>query len=433
MQAIHKNFAALLIVASAILLPATGIQAGDMYASGFYTRGAATSDYLDRDDAVMSPEYFAVSSKWALIPRVRLSATYESNATLNADVRDDATTVYLVPGVLLMYGRRQHNHLYLDSGLIIPLRTETEGVSEKPSLMLVAGGLVQGPKSSLHARAGYRRIENVDTLVGARILRHDYTGDVALEQTVSRKTSLGAVAHVGRFEYEEEAYTDYWRYYGAGRFFYRVFPRSDMYVQAGAGQDRLDGDARFLGDADFYDVSLGVRGQQSTKTSVGGSVGYRWREARYAEGRDVDHYIAMLEASTNPFGLTRFSAGWQADIRPAIASPGYATVDQRGTLGASRRILTERLRGNAAIFAGQGTYYGSRVSADEEKPLYYDGRRDEYWGYSLGLDWWTKENISFGLSYSYFENRGARNGVRDNRDETSYDNGRWSARMSWNY
>lgn len=407
---------------------------GDMYAAGFHTRGVAASDYLDRDDAIMSPEYFAISSKWALIPRITLTSSYENNPTLNSGVREDATTVYLVPGALLMYGRRQHNHVYLDSGLIIPVYTETEGISEKPSLMLVAGGLLQTGRSSLHGRLGYRRIENVDTLVGARIVRDDYTGDVALERRVSRKTSLGALANVGRFEYDNAAYTDYWRYYGAGRLYYRVFPRSDVYLQAGAGQDRLDGDARFAGDADFYDVSLGFRGRQTAKTSVGGNVGYRWRDARYAQGRDVEHYIAAVEASTNPLGLTRFTAGLQADIRPAIASRGFTTADQRGTLSVSRRIITERLRGQGSLFVGQIDYYGPRTAAPEEDaPTFYDGRRDEYWGYSLGLDWWTRYNFSFGISYSYFESYGARNGARDVRDLSSYDNGRWGIRGSWNY
>jgi len=215
-----------------------------------------------------------------------------------------------------------------------------------------------------------------------------------------------------------------------------VFPRSDMFLQAGAGRDRLDGDARFQGDADFYDVSLGFRGQQSPKTSLGGTVGYRWREARYDQGRDVENYIASLHASTTPFGFTRFRGELRTDIRPAVASRGFTTVDQRGTLGASRRIMTERLRGQIAFFAGQVDYYGSRdqsAATDDQAEVIYDNRRDEYWGYSLGLDWWAQYNFSFGISYSYFENNGARNASRDIRDLTSYDNGRWGIRASWNY
>ncbi len=423
------------LVLFSLLVAGSGLQAEDRYTAGFYTRGVETTDDLDREDAVFSPDYIALSTKWALVPRITLSTTYENNPTLNANRREEATAIYLVPGALLMYGRRHHNHVYLDSGLILPLYTETDGISEKPSLMLVLGGLFQTEKSSLHARAGYRRIENVDTGAGARIIQDDYTADVALEHTVSQKTSLGLLGNVGRFEFNEAGYTDYWRYYGAGRVYYRVFPRSQLFLQAGLGQDRLDKQEDSLGNATFHDLSVGVRGLRSTKSSIGGRLGYRWRETRKAGGHyNVEHYIGSLEAKTSPFGVTVFTADLQADIRPAIASSGLATVDQRGTLGLSRRIYTESVRGHAAVFLGQMDYYGTpQASADGEVDAYYDGRRDVYWGYRVGLDWWTRHNLSLGVFYSYFEQNAARNGLHAIRDVASYDNGRWGGRMSWNF
>ena len=417
-----------------------GAYAVDAYTSGFYTRGMEATDFMDRDDSILAPFYQPLPRRWALLPRITVTASYEDNPTLSTDDPEDTTTVYVVPGLMLVYGQRQRNHLYLDGGLIIPVHTQSGDVSEEVSYLLAAGGVFRFGKSSLSSRLGYRQMENVDTLVGARMVRRDYTGSLSGERRVSRKFSVGAMANAIRFDFDDDArYTDYWRYYGAGQVYYQLNPRNDVYLQGGMGQDRMDGsDAAQLGDADFHDVSIGLRGRQTPKTTLAGRLGYRWREARNVDGLSSDHYIAALEASTSPMGVSVFRAEWQADIRPAVSSIGFSTVDQRGTFAVHRRVVTDRLRGQASLFVGQVDYTGPAESGDGRAaeggvvPV-YDGRQDQYWGYSLGLDWWTHYNFSFGISYSYFENDGARNGSGDVQALTSYDSSRWGLRASWNY
>ncbi len=413
------------------------VLATDTYTSGFYTRGIEAADYLERDDGMLAPYHVALPSRWALLPRVTLSASYEDNPTLSTAAAEAASTVYVVPGLMLVYGQRQRNHLYLDSGMIIPVYSDHDALGEEPSYLLTAGGVFRTGRTALQARLGFRQMENVDTLVGARLVRRDYTGSLALEREVSRKLALGASASVNRFMFDDPRYSDYWQYYGAGQVFYHITPRNDIFLQGGVGQDRIDGNGRDLGDADFHDLSIGLRGQQTPKTSVAGRLGYRWREPKAAEGNDINHYIAALEANTSPFGVTKFTAEWQADIRPAISYSGFSTIDQRGTLSATRRIIREQLRGTAALFVGMvdydGTPLGGEEGAGDAAVIVYDGREDRYWGYSLGLDWWTRQNLSFGISYSYFENEGARNGSGMARDLTSYESSRWGLRASWNY
>jgi len=230
---------------------------------------------------------------------------------------------------------------------------------------------------------------------------------------------------------------DYRRYYGAGRFYYRITPKSDGFAQAGAGRDDLDTGASRRGDADFYDLSLGVRGKQSVKTSMSGRIGYRWRRPIEDGFRDVNHYIAALRGETTPLGLSTFSAEWSADIRPAISQAGYSAVDQRLTAGVSRRIISERLRGQASLFYGMVDYYGAEGRPadvrEEDVPRVFDGREDDYWGYSLGLDAWMRRHFSMGISYAYFENRGGRGGSAEDRGRASYGTERWGLRASWNY
>ncbi len=111
-------------------------------------------------------------------------------------------------------------------------------------------------------------------------------------------------------------------------------------------------------------------------------------------------------------------------------------IDQRLSLGAARRIITNRLRGQANVHAGQIEYRGPiQESAQRETDfsLIYDRRRDEYWGYSLGLNYRTKHHVSFGLSYAYIENRAARDADRDVQRASSDDRSLWTIRFSWNY
>ncbi len=409
----------------------------DYYASGFYTRGVDAATYVESEDAAFAPFYIPLQSHWLLLPRITVSSAYEDNATLNSGPSENATTVYAVPGLLLVYGHPGRNHLYTDAGLIIPLYRSSDRVDEKPSYMLAAGGMYRTGKSSIHARAGYRRLENVDTLVGARIVKQDYTGDLDLEHRLSTKSSAGLVGGVSFHDFEEDRYINYWRYYGGGRLYRRVTPKSDGYLQLGIGRDDLQGVHGRSGDADFYDVSVGMRGRQSVKTSVSGRIGYRWRRPVDDDLDDVNHYIASLNAETTPFGLTTFTGDLMADIRPSITDAGFATVDQRATAGVTRRLFSERLRGQASLFYGQVDYYGTEgrpVDIDDGRASeVYDGRGDEYWGYSLGLDWWLKHNFSVGVSYSYFENRGNRSGSEEERDRASYSSERWGLRASWNY
>lgn len=423
------------IAACAALMVAGQVTARtDYYTSGFYTRGTDVAYYMDQGGETIDPFYVPVQN-WSLLPRITLTASHDDNIFLNSRNEESATTIDLVPGLLLIYGRPDNNHLYTDASMIIPVYDSSDELDQNPSYLLTLGGVYKTGKSQIDGRLGYRRAENADTLVGARIVKEDYIGAVGLEHRVSTKSSVGFDGTVEWHEYDEDSYVDYQRTYGAGRIYHRMTGKSDGFIQLGVGADDLDAPGN-QGDADFYDVSLGLRGKQSPKTSISGRVGYMWRTFKDDTNDDVDHWIASLGAETTPFGLTTFTADITADIRPAVNSLGSSAVDQRFMLGANRRLFSERLRGNGSIYYGYVDYYGPNgrpADFEVDSDLVYDGRSDEYWGFSLGLDWWTRKNFSVGLTYSYVENMGSRDGTAEEQDLTSYESGRWVLRMSWNY
>lgn len=426
-------------LAGAVLLVGIAFHAAwaspDYYTAEFFTRGADAAFYVDSGDTIYDPFYIPVR-RYTLVPRLTILGTREDNLFMNAQ-GTRATTIRAIPGVALIYGRPEARHVFVDYGAIVPLYSTNDAVDDQVSHLVTVGGAYATAKSHLNGRAGYRRLEQVDTLVGARIVKEDYIANLALEHRLSGKTLIGPLGSFERHDFQADRYVDYDRYYGAMRVFYETTPRSQAFVQGGLGHDDLDADSDGWGDADFYDVSLGMRGKPTPKSQVSGRAGYQWREVNRVQGADeaVEHWIASLYGEVNPFGFTTFSSELYSDLRPAVNAAGSTSIDQRWTGSVARRLFIERLRGQASVFFGRVDYRSPRDEPDFRDPdgLVYDGRRDEYWGYTLGLDWRWKHNLSCGLSYSYVDNRAARGAVEEVRNASAYDAGRWQLRMSWNF
>lgn len=422
-------------LAGLLALPPAGRAAVDSYTSGFYTRGVDTASYLDQG-GILDPFYLP-AREVSLVPRVTLEVVHEDNIFLDPDDPDVGTSVNLIPGVLGIWGRPAGNYLYGDYGLVLPLYTSNSAMDDGISHLARLGALYREGKSQIQAELGYRLLtESVDNVVGARIGKQDYIADVNGEYEISGKSSAGLQGRVERNDYDLEEYSDYDRYYGAARLYHRSTPKSQVFVQGGIGRDEPleDRDADLA--ADFYDLSLGVRGKQSPKFHSSGRVGYMWRSYDADQRADTGNWTASLRAESTPFGLTTFGGELYSDIRPAIDDDQTDVIDQGVILSASRRLFIERVRGNATFTLGRIDYTGSRpddpAAAQAEGGLPND-RTDNYWGFSLGADWWARSQLSVGLAYSYMNRDGARGSDAEYQDSTSYEYGRWVLRTSWNY
>lgn len=411
------------------IAPVAGMAASGSYAAGFYTRGVEAAYAMDQGGAILDPFYASLAGvEW--LPRVTLAVGREDNVFLEPDEPTAGTTLSLVPGLLALWGRPSGNHVYADYGLILPLYESEQELDESPSHLLRLGAIYRTGKSQVDGQVGFRRLEDVDATVGARVAKQDFFGDVGVEHRISGKTSIGALGRAERHEFDEETYADYDRLYAAGRIYRRATAKSQAFLQAGVGRD----DPREAADAalatDFYDLSLGVRGKQSPKFSMAGRIGYMWRSYGDEDRADYDNWIASLRAESTPFGLATFSGELTSDIRPAIDASSLDLADQSLVGSVSRRLFMERLRGNASVTVGRIEYSGRSASA--ETPT-LAGRTDDYWGFALGVDWWTRQNFSLGVEYAYTQRNGDPDADASGRDADSYELGRWTVRASWNY
>lgn len=381
----------------------------DYYTAGFFTRVSDAALYMDQG-GVLDPFYIPVRH-WAFLPRVTVSASREDNFFLVDDNETAATSVHLVPGVLLIIGRPEHNHFYVDTGARFPLH-ESESTAGT-DYMITAGGVYRTGISSVHGRVGHRRTEGADAAVGDRIARTDYIADIGMERRISTKTGLGLNASAEWNDFGNNAFLNYDRFYVAGRFYHRMTPKSRWFAQAGVGWDALnESESGVYSSGRFHDFSLGVQGKPSPKTSASGRVGYQWKTFDDGSIPDVSSWIASLGANASPFGLSRFYTELMAGIRPDITRAGDTMIDKRCTLGVGRRIFSEKLRGDASVLYGNVEYYGPGTQSDFD-----------YWGFRLWLDYWTRWNLSFGTGYSYTERLGS----------GGFKAGTFSLRASWNY
>ena len=417
-----------LLGGAVLAVPPASLADGDNYASGFLTRGVDAAADIDQGSVAGDPFYVAAKTG-ALLPRVSLSLVHDDNVLLDSSNETANTSISLVPGLLGIWGRPAGNHLFADYGLILPVYESERELEDRPSHLLRLGGVYQTGKSQIQVQLGHRRLEDVDTVVGARVAKRDWTGDLGAEHRISGKSSLGVQGRLERHEFDAAGYVDYDRYYGAGRIYHRVSPKSQMFLQGGVGRDDPRAAADDTVAADFADLSLGLRGKQSPRFNAAGRFGYMWRAYDAEDRGHYGHWIASVRAESTPFGLTLFSGELNADIRPAIDSRSIDTVDQNVVLGATRRLFNERLRGNVSATLGQIEYAGAGT---EGEPV-SDGRTDRYWGFSIGVDWWARARFSVGAAYAYMRRDGSVDGDGEEQDATSYETGRWTLRASWNY
>jgi len=387
----------------------------DYYTAGFYTRSSDAASYIDQG-GVLDPFYLPMNS-WSFLPRITLAASGDDNFFMTQDNQQASTSIDLIPGALLIYGRPDHNHLYADVSVGIPVAESGATADDENKYAITVGGVKKTEKSQIHGRLGHRSMDRADIASGTRVVEKDYVGDLGLEHRISTKSSLGVNGSVELHDFGSAENVNYNRYYGSGRFYHRIHEKSEWFLQGGIGRDVMDeSQAGVYGDASFYDISVGMRGKPSPKTKISGRVGYQWRAYDDASIDKVASWIANLGAETTPFGLSTFSAELMGSVRPDITGSGDSSVDKRATFGVNRRIFTERLRGDASVLVGLVDRHGPVGTSSEE-----------YWGFSLGLDWWTRWNVSFGAGYSYTERQSTR-GVGN-----PIESGSWNLRMSWNY
>jgi len=290
------------------------------YSSGFYTKGLDTAVNFDSGSETYDP-YYLPAADWSIAPRLTLTVTWDDNLFLSNENPESAELIDLIPGVMAIYGRPDHNYLYLDAGTIYHVYDSSGNLEDQSDYLVTLGSVYKTGKSTLDGGIGFRRSETADTVIGQRILKDDYSFNLSLGHQLSEKNS-GLVGYSASFSsYNDEELNDNQNQQILLRLARKVSDASDVYGQFDAGRDDVDAEGD-LGDAEYYGLAIGFTGKQSAKLTLSGDIGYQWRKIIEDDTETVEDVTSSLGINYNPFGFTVIYANFDSTISPAINSLG---------------------------------------------------------------------------------------------------------------
>lgn len=356
-------------------------------------------------------------------PHLGVWLTYNDNVYFEAtdEVDDYAWTVS--PGLSAIYGNSGHNYLsaaydyqtvhYFD-----------ETAADYDSHIISANAHYEAPRTTYHVYDSYTDTQVDSTETSEEVERMQNILGASVERFISSKTSAEVNGGYTTTDYERDDYVDYDEYRVGGRFYYRVRPKTDVFADAAYGwvdlkplpadvnadlSDRFDiaiDDS--YGDAEYEEVSAGVRGQLGAKTKATGRVGYQHRT--FDEGdqiEEIDTWIASFGMETRL--TSRMSGGMTASRRifPWTTVPGNSAVATTVS-----PYLRRQLWRNRVSLAGSASY---------EWVDYYEAsgetaREDEYLSATVLLDWRMRQNLTLGAGYTYAQNESTENDYNAERN-----------------
>ena len=402
---------------------------GGSYAQDRYARPANEAggdDILGGDRRGFHP------GSWEIHPRVGFYAIQEDNLFLSSETPTEETYMVLSPGIGARYGKNEKRYLTMDVATDISISNE-EDPEDMNNVQVSLGGYAHEGKSSMYGRYTYRYLRSGDIIVGNRISKKEHSASAGYDRKISRKTSWGVHGNYLSPDYEEESYTDYEDGNVGLRFSWQAFDKTTLYTQGTYGRVKVDTIEDEFADAEYVEGSIGMASTLSQRWSLNGRVGYQERMYENEDLQNVEGYTGNMVLSGHVFDYWNVSLGAWSLIQPAVNEAGATMVEKRIQPAISRRIFVDQVVGSASMVWGQVDYSTSNAAEEAgeiSNVLVYDGRQDDYWGYTLAVDWAVSDGLSTGLEYSYIENKW--NGPED-IETTNYEAGRWIFRVEYVY
>ena len=369
-----------------------------------------------------------------LQPYATAMGVHEDNIFLNSgDNKKSDDYLVFTPGATLLFGNPRLNYVYAD--YCADFTTLDAGDNDVFDGQTAKVGLrMQSTKSQADLSHEFQEVRDVDVQVGTRLKQRSNTTAGDFDTRISSKTSVGVLGRYSLHQFDSDAYSDYRDYEGGGRLSWQVFPKTSVFAALQHGWVDVDESRNAFGSAQYDEVSLGVSGHPRPRLETSGQVGVQHRYFEDDSLDDITREVGSVRVSGEPYELFRVWVQASAGLRPAINAPGYTVFDTRFEPGISRRLFSDRLVGSLSGVLGQVDYMGSGDVAGDD-PRVFDGRKDKYWGFNANLDWWFGRYWSAGAGYSYINNDSDSDGRTVNgraTDDASYEDGRWTVRVTFN-
>jgi len=230
----------------------------------------------------------------ALRPHLGFWFGYDDNVFFDSANEVDDTYFTIAPGLLLIYGSEENN--YVTANYEFEDTTYTDESSEDFSSHLASLGVqLRHHAFILHLSDQLSNTRDVEVESAERVERLLNTAQARLGRETHRKTSLEARGLYETVQYDASGFVDYDEYAGGLDVLHSTWPKTQLFVGGTYGVVNMKDD-NVVGDADYVEVSGGIRGRPFTRTTVQGRVGYEHREFD-DDIESIDEWTALIGAS----------------------------------------------------------------------------------------------------------------------------------------
>jgi hypothetical protein len=331
------------------------------------------------------------AGKFTLEPSLYASVQYDDNVFLDKYNEQDDIIYRIRPELALFYGNQDGNYLTMAAAFEWKLYDELTDQNDE-NWYFDAGLYWIFPKSTFFLKGDYTTDTSGDLEQGdlTRETRINVLSE--FERTVSSKTSASALFSVRSKDYpNNDTLIGYIDWNPALRFYYNMFPKSDIFGELGYGYVDRSGNKGY--DSQYTSYSIGVRREQTAKLNLEAKVGGQYRTNEDDALQDTWNLIFYLKALANLSRLTTVTIHGGQYVAPAANN---ITADKTELW--IEGLIVKQVSGSNLYFDLSAKY--RYLSWDDLmiKDVY---RKDDEYTFRIGANYKITSEFNTGVKYEY--------------------------------
>jgi hypothetical protein len=394
-------------VAYAVVLAAVGAAWGEETAEAPEDAG------IMPEAAQQGRDYALRIGKLGVRPYFRFWAGYDDEVYVETGENQDAYYHGFAPGVHLRYGGSSRRYVDADYCHEWWFYDGLSSENYEADVGQVALHL-DDTRTALNLAESLRSSTEREPETQARVPYVQSATSAEVERRVTRKTSVAAL---GSYELRDfgtpkhsegtETLVDSEEYRAAGRGYYRLLSRTDVFADYAHGWVYLQEEPGSYGDAQYDEPGAGVRGRPTARTTATGRVGYH-RRTFEGDIASISTWVTSLSLDSDLPRRTQAGLTASRRVTPSVRAAGDSVESFRLEPRVRRSLWRDRLVG--------------ALSGSHEWRSYYDpegeeSRHDTSWSLSAMVDYFFTRRSSAGVGLLHAENRSSDSGYQSDRDQ----------------
>jgi hypothetical protein len=335
-------------------------------------------------------------------PHLDLQSSYDDNVQISSTNQQADFSFLISPGLQLEYGNLDHNYISLDYTLGIEefyRLTNLNAINHD----LVLKSLFNFSRVKLQIDHTFKDDTSEDFETGSRVEEQQNVTAASAEYSVNQYFSIGALYHQEFHHFPTPGQIDNELFEPGVAVYYHVSPKTDVYGEFDYGiADVSQGE-----NAQFENISLGLRGKVTSKITGNIGVGYEHRDFS-GTTPSIDTVVSSISLHGDFTKHTFADLMMSRQISPSVTNASSSVTTTRADLQINQKIYREKFL----------VYIGGAYEHDE-----YTGvsRIDNIWEGRVGARYFATKWLEFGATYRYQHNASTATSISFEQDLASVD------------